>query len=88
MLKMSCMILAGAMVLSLSAGAAFADNTGKLMNSSSGVSLGSTGDMGKYPIDPQTGKRPGVIDWEGAGKDISQHPDGPHHDFQTCGICK
>ncbi len=88
MLKKSCMILAGVMVLSLSAGAAFADNTGKLMNSASGISLGSTGDTGKYPIDPQTGKRPGVIDWEGAGKDISQHPDGPHHDFQTCGICK
>lgn len=88
MLKTACMLVAGGMVLSLSAGSALADNTDKLMAGASWVSLGTTGDTGTYPVDPQTGKRPGVIDWAGAGKDVSRHPDGPHHDVQTCGICK
>lgn len=35
-----------------------------------------------------TGKRPGILDWAGAGLDVSQHPDGPGHDPMNCGICR
>ncbi len=67
----------------------FAENTGALMASSDGINLGTTRDLdAKYPVNPETGKRPGIIDWEGMGRDASQHPDGPRHDFATCGICK
>ena len=88
MMKMTSMVAAGVLVLGLFAGPACADETGGLMAGAPGVSLGTTGDTKAYPVDPRTGKRPGVIDWEGAGKDVSRHPDGPRHDPQTCGICK
>lgn len=35
-----------------------------------------------------TGKRPGILDWAGAGLDVSQHPNGPGHDHMNCGICQ
>ena len=67
----------------------FADQSGALMASSDGVNLGATKDLdSKYPVNPETGNRAGILDWEGMGRDISQHPDGPHHDPVTCGICK
>ena len=66
----------------------YADLSGALMASSDGSSLGTTGNDGKYPVNPETGKRNGVLDWNGTGRDTSQHPDGPRHDPATCGICK
>ena len=78
-------------VCSLAAFAApsFGDQSGALMASSDGIELGTTHDLdAKYPVNPETGKRPGIIDWEGMGRDISRHPDGAHHDPAMCGICK
>lgn len=82
-----------AAVLSLGAVMAFsvpsyADLSGALMASSDGSNLGSTGTDSRYPANPETGKRDGVLDWNGTGRDVSRHPDGPRHDFATCGICK
>ncbi len=82
-----------AAVLSLGAVMAFsvpsyADLSGALMASSDGSNLGSTGTGSRYPANPETGKRDGVLDWNGTGRDVSRHPDGPRHDFATCGICK
>lgn len=80
-------------VLSLGAVMTFAapshaDQSGALLASSDGSSLGSTGPDSRYPVNPETGKRDGVLDWNGTGRDVSRHPDGPRHDFATCGICK
>lgn len=67
----------------------FADQSDILMASNDGVNLGSTKDLdSKYPVNPETGKRAGILDWEGMGLNISQHPDGLHHDPTACGICK
>ncbi len=40
------------------------------------------------PVDPVTGKRPGILDWAGMGLDTSAHPDGPGHDPMKCNICR
>lgn len=64
-----------------------AEQTGGLMAASHGSTIYTTLDD-KYPVDPVTGKRPGILDWDGMGRDTSQHPDGPLHDSKTCGICR
>ena len=67
----------------------FAEQSRALLASSDGISLGTTQDLdSKYPVTPETGKRAGVLDGNGMGRDTSQQPDGPRHDPATCGICK
>lgn len=73
-------------IMALSA-PAFADQSDKLMATAPGSFVGMTDMDAKYPVDPQTGKRLGVIDWNCTGRDISQHPHGARHDAKLCGIC-
>lgn len=40
------------------------------------------------PVDPATGKRPGILDWAGSGLDTSAHPTGSGHDPLNCNICR
>lgn len=65
----------------------FADNSDALMASSNGIHMGTTDMDARYPVDPRTGKRPGIIDWNGTGRDISEHSHGERHDAKLCGIC-
>lgn len=39
-------------------------------------------------LDSQSYTRPGILDWEGMGADVSKHPDKPGHDPMNCGICR
>ena len=72
MLKHTSLIVAGALVLGM--GISTAINT--------------SSDTDKIAPDPKTGKRPGILDWEGMGADVSRHPDKPGHDPKNCGICQ
>lgn len=68
---------------------AFADASGALMAGSDGIDLGAAHGLdAKYPVILETSIRPGIIDWEGMGRDISRHPEGAYHDPAMCGICK
>lgn len=53
-----------------------------------GSPINTMSDTDRLPVDPKTGKRPGILDWEGAGLDVSRHPDKPGHDSLKCGICR
>lgn len=54
----------------------FANQSNTLMANNDGVNLGTTKGLdSKYPVNPKTGKRTGIPDWEGTGLNISQHPD-------------
>lgn len=75
--------------LAVFAAPAFADASGALIAGSDGIDLGATHGLdAKYPVNPETGMRLGLIDWEGMGRDISRHPDGAYHDPAMCGMCK
>lgn len=65
----------------------FADQSSALITSTPGSFIGTTDTDARYPVDPQTGKRPGIIDWNGTGQDLSQHPHDARHDSKRCGIC-
>lgn len=51
-----------------------------------GSTINTSSDTDKIAPDPKTGKRPGILDWEGMGADVSRHPDKPGHDPKNCGI--
>ena len=53
-----------------------------------GSIINTSSDTDKLAPDPQTWKRPGILDWEGMGADVSKHPDKPGHDPMNCGICR
>lgn len=85
-LNLSAAALTLCSLMALSA-PAFADQSDKLMAAALGSFVGTTDMDAKYPVDSQTGKRRGVIDWNGTGRDISQHPHGERHNAKHCGIC-
>lgn len=89
MLKHTSLIVTGALVLGMGIStASFAEVSP--LNSQSYMWFGSTistsSDIDKTAPDPRTGKRPGILDWEGMDADVSRHPDKSGHDPENCGI--
>lgn len=68
-------------------GPSLADESDEVMASSEGVLLGTTDMDARYPMDLDSGRRQGVIDWNGTGRDISRHSQEAGHDPKLCGIC-
>lgn len=68
-------------------GPSLANESDRLMESSEGIFLGTTDMDARYPVELESGRRQGVIDWNGTGRDISRHSQGKGHDPKLCGIC-
>ncbi len=91
MLKHTSLIAAGTLVLGIGLSTvSFAEMPSLDTQSYTrpGSLINTTSETDKIAPDPQTGKRPGILDWEGMGLDVSLHPDKPGHDPMNCGICR
>ncbi len=92
MLKNKGLIMAGALVLGM--GLSSVSNAAEPLAQDNrpytweGSTVNTSSDTDAIAPDPKTGKRPGVLDWAGMGKDVSRHPDKPGHDPDNCGICQ
>ena len=91
MLKHTSLIVAGALVLGMGISTvSFAEmpslDSQSYTRPGSIIKAGS--DTDNRAPDPQTGIRPGILDWEGMGADVPKHPDKPGHDPMNCGICR
>lgn len=84
----ACAAIAGLNIAAFSAEAAQPGHWNGAPFPAEGTLLASENATDKIPVDPATGKRPGILDWAGSGMDVSQHPDGPGHDPVNCGICR
>ena len=85
------LIVAGALVLGMGISTASFAEMPSLDSQSytwPGSTINTSSDTDKIAPDPKTGKRPGILDWEGMGADVSRHPDKPGHDPRNCGICQ
>ena len=91
MLKHTSLIVAGALVLGMGISTASFAEMPSLDSQSytwPGSAINTSSDTDKIAPDPKTGKRPGILDWEGMGADVSRHPDKPGHYPKNCGICQ
>lgn len=91
MSKHTSLIVAGALVLGMGISTVSFAEMPSLDSQSytrPGSIINTSSDTDKLAPDPQTGKRPGILDWEGMGADVSKHPDKPGHDPMNCGICR
>ena len=81
MLKHTSLIVAGALVLGMGISTASFAEMPSLDSQSytwPGSTINTSSDTDKLAPDPKTGKRPGILDWEGMGADVSRrHPDKP-----------
>ena len=80
MLKHTSLIVAGALVLGMGISTASFAEMPSLDSQSytwPGSTINTSSDTDKIAPDPKTGKRPGILDWEGMGADVSRHPDKP-----------
>ena len=80
MLKHTSLIVAGALVLGMGISTASFAEMPSLDSQSytwPGSAINTSSDTDKIAPDPKTGKRPGILDWEGMGADVSSIPTSP-----------
>ena len=91
MLKHTSLIVAGALVLGMGISTVSFAEMPSLDSQSytrPGSIINTSSDTDKLAPDPRTGKRPGILDWEGMGAAVSKAPDIPGHDPMNCGTCR